>query len=64
VITSKALRIYENAQKASSVYGKPLLVVPVSAINSVQRLFIPEILSNERLLRPERHNIKIEEMDL
>ena len=38
VITKTAIRIYENRGKANSIYGKPMIAIPVSAVEKCERL--------------------------
>ncbi len=38
VITKNALRVYENKQKALSTYGKPIIAIPLSAVDKAQRI--------------------------
>ena len=37
VVTKSAVRIYESKQKAMSIYGKPLVAIPLAAVNKVER---------------------------
>jgi hypothetical protein len=38
VVTKNAVRVYENKSKASSAYGKPIVAVPLAAVNRVDRV--------------------------
>lgn len=38
VITKTALRVYESKQKSLQTYGKPIIAIPLSAVEKAERL--------------------------
>jgi hypothetical protein len=38
VLTKNAVRVYENKTKALSTYGKPIIAIPLSAVEKVERI--------------------------
>ncbi|TNV79252.1 hypothetical protein FGO68_gene6991 [Halteria grandinella] len=70
VLTSNSLRIYEKESQAQSLYGKPIIAIPLSAIEKVGRVYIGDIKGDERITRagsPEgmrEKDIKIEDLEI
>lgn len=38
IVTKNAIRVYESKTKASSTYGKPIIAIPFSALQKVERV--------------------------
>lgn len=38
VITKSAIRVYESKQKSLSLYGKPIIAIPLAAVRKVERI--------------------------
>ena len=58
VITKNALRVYENKQKALSTYGKPIIAIPLSAVEKAERIKF-DFNDDQRMEQAENKTLRL-----